>query len=129
MAAFAAKQLAVAALALLVLVLGAAAPRGAAAAVDVNTCGAIVKSMGGGAALFAKAPSCNTSGGSFAVQACCSQIKSLLNAAGPNATACMCNATVFNQFSAQVNIPGFSNSAIPFFLSSVCRIPTPGRGC
>jgi hypothetical protein len=122
-------RLAAAALALVLFVLAAAAPRGAAAAVDAATCGGVVKSMGGGAGLMAKAPSCNTSGGSFAVQACCGQIKSLLSASGPTGAACFCNAAVFSQFSAQVNIPGFSNSAIPFFLSSVCRIPTPGRGC
>lgn len=122
----AAKFLALSALCCVALAL-LAAP--GARAVDMKTCSGVIKSMGGGAGLMGMAPSCNTAGGSFAVGKCCGQIKSLLNASGSTGAACFCNPDVFSRISSQVSIPGFSNSAIPFFLSSMCRIPIPGKGC
>ena len=113
-----------AAVALLALLSGASAQNA-----DMNTCAKLVNSMGGGKGISSMAPQCNTQGGSFSTGACCGQIKALLNASGPLGQKCMCNAQVFNTFSAQVKIPGFSNSAIPFFMSQVCKIPIAGRGC
>jgi hypothetical protein len=123
-----AKLFVLSALAALVLLLAAAAPAHAAGA-DMATCAKLVDSMGGGAGLTSMAPSCNTAGGSFSIPNCCSQIKALISASGPTGAACFCDPTVFSTFSAQVNIPGFSNSAIPFFLGNMCRIPIPGKGC
>jgi hypothetical protein len=122
----AAKLFALSALCCAALVL-LAAP--GAQAVDMATCQNVVKGMGGGKGLMGMAPSCNTAGGSFSVSGCCGQIKTLLNASGPTGAQCFCDASVFSAFSAQVKIPGFSNSAIPFFLSSMCKIPIPGKGC
>jgi hypothetical protein len=99
------------------------------AAVDVATCGGIVQQMGGGAGLMSMAPNCNPQGGSFSIGSCCGQIKALINASGPDGAACMCEPSVFATFSAQVSIPGFSNSAIPAFLGNICRIPVAGNGC
>jgi len=100
-----------------------------ARAVDVDTCSGLIESMGGGAGLMGMAPGCNTAGPNFSIGSCCSQIKSLLSASGPTGSACMCDPAVFAQFSAQISIPGFSNSAIPFFLTNMCRIPNAGTGC
>jgi hypothetical protein len=122
----AAKLFALSALCCAALVL-LAAP--GAHAIDVSTCQNVVQGMGGGAGLMGMAPNCNTAGGSFSLSGCCGQVKALLNASGPTGAQCFCDPTVFSTFSAQVNIPGFSNSAIPFFLSSICRIPIPGKGC
>ena len=120
-------------LAALFLLLGtlllAAAP-GARAATDISTCKAVADKLGGEAGLRALAPNCDPrDSASFRVAPCCSQLKKVLAASGPAGKACLCDPALFNQFVAMANTPQLPSVAIPFFLSTVCRIPIPGKGC